>query len=169
MAYRNGIENYIAIDCSISELQYIKNNILDSELNKLFDLNKVDWIKCGEYALKNKVKEVCDYYNAYPGIFSSDLAKNFDMHKTTIIDYLNIGTKLGWCKYDGKEELRRSGKRNGGHNRKPVSQFTLDKSELINTYSSIKEAENKTGIKHIGACCRGKRKTAGGYVWRYLE
>lgn len=36
-------------------------------------------------------------------------------------------------------------------------------------FSSIAEAECKTGIagSHISRVCRGKRKTAGGYTWRY--
>ena len=38
-------------------------------------------------------------------------------------------------------------------------------------YRSLVEAEDKTGIDSstIGKCCRGKRKTAGGYTWRYAE
>ena len=40
---------------------------------------------------------------------------------------------------------------------------------LIGTYISQCEAERKTGISqaHISQCCLGKRKTAGGYVWRF--
>lgn len=39
----------------------------------------------------------------------------------------------------------------------------------INTFISLTEAENATGVtKHnISQCCRGKSKTAGGYVWKY--
>ena len=33
------------------------------------------------------------------------------------------------------------------------------------------EADRKLGItfKNISACVRGKRKTAGGYIWKYKE
>jgi group I intron endonuclease len=39
------------------------------------------------------------------------------------------------------------------------------------TYYSTKEAQDKTGINksHIGSVCRGTRKTAGGYLWKYYE
>lgn len=42
--------------------------------------------------------------------------------------------------------------------------------ELIAIYSSVQEAEQAvpTG-RHIGQVCTGKRKTAGGYIWRYVE
>ena len=36
-------------------------------------------------------------------------------------------------------------------------------------YESIAEAERLTGIKNIICCCKGKRKKAGGYHWRYVK
>ena len=39
-------------------------------------------------------------------------------------------------------------------------------------YDSVKEASEKNMIKgrgHISACCKGNRKTAGGYHWKYYE
>lgn len=43
--------------------------------------------------------------------------------------------------------------------------------KIIAEYDSIKEAEEKNpkAKGHIAACCRGKRKTAGGYIWKYIE
>lgn len=40
---------------------------------------------------------------------------------------------------------------------------------IINTYNSIAEAAEKTGINqsHISQVCQGKRKSAGGSVWKY--
>lgn len=28
---------------------------------------------------------------------------------------------------------------------------------------------NGVDARHIGSCCRGNRKTAGGFVWKYKE
>ena len=164
LAFKNRVKYYIVINCSKSELEYIKNNILDSELNELLDLNKVDWGKCEKYALKNKVKKVCDYYKQHPGISTGDLVKEFNMDKKTIIKYLKSGTKLGWCKYNVKEERERHYKSIS----KPVSQYF--EGEFIKTYTSAREAERQTGVNHgnISACCNGKQKTAGGYTWKYL-
>lgn len=41
----------------------------------------------------------------------------------------------------------------------------------INEFYSITEAHNKTGINltNIHECCNYKRKTAGGYIWRYKK
>lgn len=35
-------------------------------------------------------------------------------------------------------------------------------------YKSGADALRQTGIKHISSCCTGKRKTAGGYHWKYI-
>lgn len=36
-------------------------------------------------------------------------------------------------------------------------------------FSSIKDAHRKTGICHISQVCQGKRKTAGGYHWKFYN
>src|SRR5690554_1879638 len=40
---------------------------------------------------------------------------------------------------------------------------------IINTYKSISEASKLTGVNKscIAKCCRGERKSAGGYTWKY--
>lgn len=50
----------------------------------------------------------------------------------------------------------------------PVLQYSIDGS-FIKKYASSGEAERVNGIARskVGACCRGKIKTAGGYIWRY--
>lgn len=47
-----------------------------------------------------------------------------------------------------------------------LDRYTLKE---INRFESIREAKEKTKINHISCVCRGERKTAGGYVWRYLN
>lgn len=41
----------------------------------------------------------------------------------------------------------------------------------IKEYASIKEARKATGVHHSGIvhCCKGRYKTAGGFVWKYKE
>ena len=49
-----------------------------------------------------------------------------------------------------------------------VVQYTKSMSEL-HRYSSIKEAEAVYSISHISGVCRRRRKSDGGYVWRYED
>ena len=41
--------------------------------------------------------------------------------------------------------------------------------EFIAEYYSLKEASRQTGcnLGHICSCCRGERKSTGGYLWKY--
>lgn len=50
-----------------------------------------------------------------------------------------------------------------------IEQYTKD-GHLIRSYSTVTEARQETGINdsHICAVCKGKRKTAGGYVWKKI-
>lgn len=43
--------------------------------------------------------------------------------------------------------------------------------ELNMEFSSLEEAARYTGVytHHITACCKGKRKTTGGYHWEYID
>lgn len=52
--------------------------------------------------------------------------------------------------------------------RKPILQYTKD-GKLVAKWEGAKEAEKALGILdgNIWLCCNKKRKTAGGYVWRY--
>lgn len=50
----------------------------------------------------------------------------------------------------------------------PIFQYSIT-GILIERFSSITDAEEKLNIYHsnISACAKGKRKTAGGYIWKY--
>ena len=49
-----------------------------------------------------------------------------------------------------------------------ILQFSKD-GDFIAEYSSTHEAERQTGCyqTHICQCCKGKRKSTGGYIWKY--
>lgn len=52
-----------------------------------------------------------------------------------------------------------------------IIQIDKDSNKIINVFASSAEAARKTGIGqgHISSCCTGKRKTTGGYRWKYAE
>lgn len=53
---------------------------------------------------------------------------------------------------------------------KKVIQYTMD-NQYITDYPSAKIAGNSANIfpTSITACCKGKQKSAGGYIWRYAS
>ena len=52
--------------------------------------------------------------------------------------------------------------------KRKVVQYTKDKKPL-RLFNSIREAEQEYHITHISCVCHGKRRTDGGYIWRYIE
>jgi hypothetical protein len=71
-----------------------------------------------------------------------------------------------WQENKSKSYCDRKNGLNNKHS-KYVAQFNID-GELISGYYSTKQAERETGVANtsISACCLGKRKTAGGFIWK---
>ena len=110
LANEHGLK-VIRIDCDYEDIskrfEYIKNNIIKSRLNKIFNLNNIDWVKIGQLTEKNIVKEVCDYWKLHnninnENITTTNLTNMFNISISTIRVYLKKGTKLNWCEYNPK-------------------------------------------------------------------
>ena len=88
----------IRIDADKSTFEYLKATIM-SALKHIYNMNNIDWTSCACYALGNKVKGVCLFYENNKNMKISDIAKHFILHPDTIYKYLKQGEKLGWCSY----------------------------------------------------------------------
>lgn len=168
LAIYNGVkeENYISLDCRKSELEFIKNNILNSNLAIKLDLSIIDWNKVEEFALSNRVKEACDLWNS--GASMKDISITMGIGASTSWRYLNKGSKIGWCDYCGKEEMKK------GTNKIPVEIF---KNEIsLGIFESIKDLSTSAiglfGVSLDGSTiskvCKGKIKLYKGYSIRYI-
>lgn len=51
---------------------------------------------------------------------------------------------------------------------KVVLQFTKN-GDFLKEWICMRVAQRETGIRNIDVVCRGERKTAGGYIWKYKE
>ena len=71
---------------------------------------------------------------------------------------------------DTKRKMSEAHKEKIYANTKPILQFSKD-GEFIAEYPSIMEASRQTGCNnsHIGSCCKGERKSAGGFIWKYKK
>lgn len=77
----------------------------------------------------------------------------------------NKVSNLEWCTRKYNVNYHNLPDRQG----KKVAQY--DKTgKLIKIYPSIREAERETNItnQHIIRVCKGRRKSTGGYVWKYI-
>ena len=149
LAIQNEI-NVIRIDCQESDCNYIKNNILSSELSDIFDLSYIDWDLCNKLAHKNLLKQACDLYKS--GITNfQDIADILKVHRTTAYHYVKTGTKYGWCNYDAKTSLKESVKY-----RKKSTPIVLldDDSNIIQEFCSMRD------------CCDQIKAQYGIGIWR---
>ena len=81
-----------------------------------------------------------------------------NLNLMTAKENINWGTGIERC----------AKKRINGKCSKSVLQFTLE-DVFIKEYPSTHQAERETGFNNgnISACCRGERKTAHGFKWKY--
>lgn len=165
LAFANNIKSYIELDCKESELIYIKNSIINSELNHLFDLSQVDWIQCELDTRKTFVMDVLHYWNS--GVRNSvDIAKLLNLDRHTVQKYLKVAALHSMCDYNPKEGLK-----NGREKAYILACKKVICIETKQVFNSIQDAADFIGCKHqlISSVCRGERKTAYGYHWMFYD
>ena len=173
LAKDNGCE-VIRIDCYKSDMEYIKQNIINSKLNGIFNLLQIDWLKCEEYALSNLVKVACDYWNS--GIHSTkEISKIMETNQHTINTYLKKGSLLGISSYDAKEESNKTRSKIGKLNGKQLGIF---KDNIrLGIFPSCSDLERRSeeifGVKllhgAISEVCIGKRPHHKGFTFKYIN
>ncbi len=52
---------------------------------------------------------------------------------------------------------------------RPIAQLDKRTREVIKTFPSANEATKQTGVNHVGSCANGRRASAGGFLWQYLD
>ena len=173
IALSHGVQHYIVIDSRISTMEWMRNNILNSELPKLlvFSEEDVDWNSVDTASQKTIVKEVCDYWENHETT-TKEISKVFGICSTTVVKYLKRGTNLGWCHYDSQEESRKKCLKAGKQGRF-VKGEALNGEETV-VFPTVVKAEEwlrSKGIyqtKGIYKCSTNKEVVFRGYKWEYI-
>lgn len=178
LALRNGVKKYVVIDCRYSNLEFIKDNILNSVLSELFDLSNIDWNKAGEFAMSNLSKEICQYWNSKNEIETvKDVSDKFHVNRVSITKYLKLWTELGLCNYDPKLEKDKSVINNGIRNKEAFSKkiLVLKDGEVIDSFNSLMDLDRcsvgtfgvKLDYRNVSSVALGKLKQYKGYTFKY--
>jgi len=177
MAKKHNIK-IIRIDCDYGHndrFEYLKNNILNSELTWLLELNKIDWLRCHEFSCSNRVYESCKLFSS--GIKNArEISEIMKMDRSVIIGYLKQGTVLGWCDYYVKEMLENRNKKNAIMLKKKFSKSVICLNNK-QTFESSKECERQSvevfGFRvdrhEISDICNGKKDNYKGLKFKYLN
>lgn len=160
LAKENNIDKYIIIDCRKSELEFIKNNILYSELSNILNLSIIDWNLVEQFTINNIIKYVCELWDIEKYSIL-EIIKDTHLSRNTITKYLKRGAKINWCTYNAKEEMRKNGRINGAKSisgLKPVRCITTKKE-----FVSIRSAARYYDINYKSICSylKGIHKTGG--------
>jgi len=172
LALSNGINKYIQLDCYRSDKDYIKSSILNSELSKMYDLSNIDWDKADEFATKNLVKEICEYYETHKGeMLLKDMANNFHISYTTFNRYMKQGNKLNWCNYNKKDNYKNTYKIINNPKSKAIK--VIETGDVFESASELeRKSEKLYGVKfnhaHISMVCSGKQKKHKGFHFKYV-
>lgn len=166
----------IRINCEESELEFIKDNIIKSKLSVLFDLSIIDWDKCEEFALSNRVKEACELWNnKKEDETTKDICIIMKLQQKTVSRYLKKGNKYGWCFYDAKQEMIKSNIKSGRKNGRQIEMFKDGKH--LGKFNNASELERQSkkifGEKLIRnlilEVCNDRRETYKDFVFKYLD
>lgn len=131
LALKNGY-NYVILDCSESYKEYIKNSILSSELNNIFDLSNINWEEISRQAISGIARLVVQEKENNPTISTTDLVEKYGMSLDCIIKWLKNANL-----YDVNAEYNNRGLRRS---------YPVYSPELNKAFRSVKHANKEIGI-----------------------
>lgn len=151
----------------IGHRQHIKERILKPKANPSGYLQVSLYNSRGKMNYFYIHRLVCEAFHENPE--NKPCVNHIDENKTN-----NVASNLEWCTYAENNKYgtrpEKIAKANVKNKSKPVGQYTLD-GKLIKVWQSTMEVKRQLGFSHghISDVARGKRKTAYGYVWKYIE
>lgn len=177
IALSNGIQHYYEINCSISNPDYIYNNIKKSGILEIIKFNESKFnIELLEIeSQKSLLIKVCEYWNNNK-LSTEDIAQKFNISRPTVASYLRKGVELNLCDYTpGKS--RSYGSLKVDRSNTVHSGIKVRCIELDLCFNSCTECANylcekfKTPFNkaHISACCRGERFSHKGFTFEKIN
>ena len=171
MAKNNGILNYICIDASCSDFNFISKSILKSFLVNIFDVNKIDFCKLEKDIDSYTLKEIVDMWNDGKSVL--EITSNIKTDSKRVVRLLKKANDLNLCSYDATKQANKWLK---------VSHILhMKKVVCVNTgqiYRSINEAaiSNDISPKALSNCLTGRTNSCGKdkitnkkLYWNYKE
>ena len=181
-------KSYIGMTSQNPKYRWNNGNGYKNQPKIWSDIKESDWNKDWEHNIIGKFEDEQEALNIEEmfiwlfdstnegyntSAYSSHSCKHTEESKRKISES-KIGEKSPmFGKHHSEEHKKRmSASMTGNHNSptKPVLQYSKT-GEFIAEYQSIREAERQTGCKSesVCRCCKGNRKSAGGFIWRYKE
>jgi len=171
MAVKNGINNYITIDSRISDVLYIKNSVLASDLKNIINFNEIDFKLVVSKINSNLFECVTKLWNE--GYTTKEIASKEQISTDTVIVLLKRSAFIGLCEYDAAKQSNKWFKVSRNTNKKKI--ICLND---CNSFDSINDAAIYYNVspKALSNCiCRrskscGKEKNTNNKLyWKIME
>ena len=156
----------------------------DYQVSNMGRVKSLNYNRTGKEKILKNIKNNFGYL--YVRLCKDGKQKNYTIHRLVatafidnpnnypIINHINEDKtdnrveNLEWCTQQYNINFGTSIERAAKNRSIPVLQFTKE-GELVRKWESATQVERELGynLSHISECCKGKRKTCGGYKWRY--
>ena len=146
-------------------------------LYEVSDMGRVRSLKYGKDRILKPFNNTCGYLRVY--LCKDGQRKMLLVHRIVADTFISKPQGLDTVNHKDEDKTNNTVSNLEWMSRADNIRYSANKSvqmldkktgELLATFPSTNEAERVTGINHshISLCCNGKRKSAGGYVWRYI-
>lgn len=179
IANQHGV-TMIRIDCKYSKVQnryeHIKNNILNSELGLVLNLQHVDWNAANSFAVDSNIRISAELWNN-TDCCAIDIGNQLGVSRDTARGYLKIASGLGLCNYNDKEIADRMTRRIVANNKNKSKPIALYKDgNIVNVFLGVvdldRQSESLYGVhmdyRNTHAVCSGRKKQAYGYTMSFI-
>lgn len=180
LAIKNNISNYVILDCRKSEVEWIKQSIMNSELPYLLNFKEedIDWININMQSMNNIYMEVISMLK--DGMTTKEIAERLKITPTCVCNYRRsyekeTGEFLGRYKTKTKKEPKSMKNKVETHGDKKVCVIDKTSGVMIATYESISELCRKSivdfgvefTISSVSKCCNGLQVIHKGYSFKF--
>jgi len=173
IAYKNGINDYIIIDCRDTNFEYIKKSIENSMLKNILNISETNWGECEINSLKSIVLEVGKEWNNIKIKDTNTLkliSNKLNISIATVQRYLKICGELGICNYTTKSLIKDDNFISYGS----VGVRCIELNKEFNSITKCVEYLNSLNEKTYDASsivkvCRGKISHHKGYHFEYIN
>lgn len=161
LALDNGVQKYIVLDCRVSDAEFVKNSILNSDLNGIFDLSCVDWNKCHMATFDSITMDICNLWN--DGLhYVNKIANIVGIGRGAVIRRLKLCSELGLCDYKIGASIGQTLSEN--KNRKRV--LCVETGKVYESITSV-QSDGYTPSK-VSNCCHKRQKTYKELHWEFI-
>lgn len=152
-------------------------------LYQVSNFGRVKSLKFGKERILKLIKDKDGYFIV--NLYKNKKIKSFRVHRLVAEAFIdnpdnlpqvnhkdenpsnNVVSNLEWCNAKYNINFGTRSKKVSKKLSKPVLQYTLD-GEFVREWKSYSECK-RNGFNHVDMVCRGKRKSCGGFIWRYKK